>query len=74
MPAVITESRLASNRLTTAMGLDEGKIDPVHDLKAYWGVEAERHSFVISTYIFGSGQLHVPAALPLRRELPVPIE
>jgi len=56
------------------MGLDEGKIGPVHDPKAYWGVEAERHSFLISSQIFGSGQLHVPTALPLRKELPVPKE
>ena len=74
MPEVRTESRSASNWLTTAMGLDEDKTVPVHDLKVYYGVEAERHSFFNSTQILGNDQLHVPAALPLQKALPVPNE
>jgi hypothetical protein len=39
-----------------------------------WGVEVQLHAFLTSEVDRESGQLHGPAALPLWKELPVPIE
>lgn len=43
-------------------------------MKAYKGVDVQFHSFLISARMGVGKQLHVPAALPLRKQLLIPTE